>query len=81
MAGRKANPNREKVVVTMTTQLKDYYTNYAEEIGTSFSGVVVMVLKMYMDGLNSTSKNLELIQMLNKLQNNEPLKKEGEPEK
>lgn len=70
-ARRKPNPNLTKVIITMTSQLKDFYTDYSMEIGASFSGVVVMVLKMYMDGLNSTNKNLELIQMINKLQNKE----------
>lgn len=61
---RPKNPDILRIQVSMSKQMKDYYTNYAKEIGNSVSGVISMILKMYMDGMSVASQQDKLKELL-----------------
>lgn len=61
---RKANPDKIKIQVTISKQMKAFYDDYADSIGQTTSGVIAMFLKMNMDGLQIASKSNDLKEII-----------------
>jgi len=55
---------KQKILITVTKEMKEKYNQLADETGATLSGYVAIVLKMYLDGLEASKKTGNIAEIL-----------------